>query len=130
MRTPVAAIVEDDLSTAEIIAEMCRQHGYQSNIYKSGVDAIFGLHERRPDILIVDIHMPNIGGDTLLEHLVSPPYSFREVPIAMFTADKSYNAKAQHAGLTIRVFFKDGGVAELGRYLEALKPKASSVCSL
>ena len=124
MRKRIAAIVDDDEITSAIMAEFCRRHEYEPMIYRSGVDAIFGLYDRRPDVLITDVHMPNLGGDILLWHLIDPPYVFQDVPIAIFTGDQSYTPKTEHGELNIQVFFKQDGLAKLGHFLDELKGAA------
>jgi len=121
VRRLIAAIVDDDETSVEIVAGICSKHGFDPVVYKSGLEAIFGLEFVRPDILIADMHMPNMDGDGLLWQLAEPPFDFSDIPIMILTGDENYNASGRHTGLNVRVVFKRGGLRELGSFLDTHK---------
>lgn len=59
---PLALIVEDDLSTAEMFAEMLKISGYASERAANGLDALDLLMDHRPDVILLDLIMPGSSG--------------------------------------------------------------------
>ena len=55
-------IVEDDLDVAEMLDAYFRVQGYDVITVNWGEDAIESSHHRRPDLIILDIRLPDIDG--------------------------------------------------------------------
>src|SRR2546426_1801742 len=60
-------IVEDDASLAHLEAEILMAHGFQVTIANNGEQAITTLRHSIPDIVVLDLELPNIlnGWDVL-----------------------------------------------------------------
>lgn len=63
---PLALVIEDDESAADIAATMLNVLGYRTRIAEDGHAALYALAEQAPDLILLDIHLPNMDGVTLL----------------------------------------------------------------
>jgi PleD family two-component response regulator len=55
-------IVEDDLDLAEMLSAYFRAQGYEVSNAVRGVDAVHAISEETPDIVVLDIRLPDIDG--------------------------------------------------------------------
>ncbi len=61
-------VVDDDRLMLTLFVGVLRREGYQSvDIAKSGKDALEKLKEQRPDIVFLDIEMPELSGLDVLK---------------------------------------------------------------
>ncbi|MFZ1990434.1 MAG: response regulator [Alphaproteobacteria bacterium] len=122
MKELVAVIVEDHPVTAEILSDVCRRGGFTPIVYQKAFDALAGLQELRPDILITDVYMPQMSGRVLLRTISESPYSFQGIPIVVLTGDKNAEDIATEGdGLNILVLVKPYGIDQLSHYLDELR---------
>ncbi len=73
MRSPERAhigLVEDDPIMGESIAHRLDLEGYQVDWWQSGGDALRAVRDRAPDLLICDIRLPDINGETLFDKVI------------------------------------------------------------
>jgi CheY-like chemotaxis protein len=78
-------VVDDDDGTLEAIAELLRGAGYATSTATTGVDALLHLRHSRPDLLLLDLIMPDMDGWQLLERLREDTELARP-PIVVMTA--------------------------------------------
>lgn len=67
MQKPFALIIEDHLTTAEFFATALSESGYKTEIVGSGHDAISRLPDVVPDLIILDLHLPEVHGAEILK---------------------------------------------------------------
>jgi two-component system sensor histidine kinase ChiS len=78
-------IVEDEPDTAEMFAEMIRLSGYRI-IKTYGGSAAIGLLEReKPDILVLDLMMPDVSGFDVLQFVRREPH-LEKMPVIVVSA--------------------------------------------
>jgi two-component system alkaline phosphatase synthesis response regulator PhoP len=78
-------IVEDDEDIADSIRYNLEREGYILRLAKSGEDALGLILDRLPNLIILDLNLPNINGFELCRRLRAEPSTAR-VPILMLTA--------------------------------------------
>jgi len=78
-------IAEDDRDTREVLAFYLDSLGYEVMTAPHGSTAISLAQQRRPDILLTDINMPNVDGLELIRRLRADRVLGR-VPILAMTA--------------------------------------------
>ena len=66
MTKPFALIVEDHLASAEFFALALSESGFETEIIRSGQDAIGRLSEVVPDLIILDLNLPRVHGSEIL----------------------------------------------------------------
>lgn len=62
-------VVEDDRDIAELISRSLATSGYEVSVAGRAKDAIAQAHARRPDLITLDIHLPDADGFTVLQQL-------------------------------------------------------------
>ncbi|MDZ4159683.1 MAG: response regulator [Anaerolineaceae bacterium] len=78
-------IVDDDLETLRLIGMILQRQGYQSITATSGDQAITLMQTEKPDLIILDVMMPDMDGFQVARH-IRKHFKTAEVPILMFTA--------------------------------------------
>ena len=78
-------VADDDPITQRIVASIVSRLGHQVLQASNGVDALRQVHELTPNLLILDIAMPEMDGLTALRRLRSDD-RFKDLPIIMLTA--------------------------------------------
>ena len=78
-------IVEDSRTQAEELRYILEQHSYNTEVAKSGKEALAILSERKMDIVITDIVMPEMQGYELCQRIKSDK-SKRNIPVILLTA--------------------------------------------
>lgn len=69
MRNKTIFIVEDSKATAEIYKSYLDDVGGNIRIFHQGLDALEAISEIQPDILLLDIELPDINGLEILEFI-------------------------------------------------------------
>lgn len=78
-------VVEDDKQIADMIAFKLRNSGHQVIQAQDGEEAIDLAKNHLPDLVMLDVMMPGIGGFEVLRRLKIDP-ALRTVPVIMVTA--------------------------------------------
>jgi len=78
-------LVEDDQDSAEIVVRAATQAGHGVRHVVNGVEAIQALDEKRPDIIILDLMMPEMDGFEFLRKIRSSK-DYRDIPVIVVSA--------------------------------------------
>jgi len=78
-------IIEDEPDAAELFAEMMRLNGYRVLKTYSGTPAMQLIAQQRPDLIIMDIMMPDVSGLDVLRSVRSDP-SLASIPVVIVSA--------------------------------------------
>ncbi len=62
-------VVEDDPDTARDLTELLARAGHRGAVAESGVAALEYVHSHRPDLILLDLGLPDIHGLTFLNRL-------------------------------------------------------------
>jgi two-component system KDP operon response regulator KdpE len=76
-------IADDDPDILELVARLLQRAGHDVVRARDGQEALQALWERRPDLVILDIGMPKLGGWQVLERI----REVSRVPVLMLTAE-------------------------------------------
>jgi signal transduction histidine kinase/CheY-like chemotaxis protein len=84
---PKVLYIEDNLSNLNLVERIFSQRGQVDLIVamqgRLGLDL---AREHRPALILLDLHLPDIGGDQVLEELRDDPAT-RTIPVVMISAD-------------------------------------------
>ena len=83
-------VVEDDLNTRRLTADVLEENGYSVLTAKDGVEALEILDSKHADLIIADIMMPRMDGYELTRQLRQ---SGSSIPIIMVTAKEAIQDK-------------------------------------
>ncbi|MBI2302723.1 MAG: response regulator [Armatimonadetes bacterium] len=80
-------IVEDDVNEALLYEEVFCEQGYEVRTCNRADAAVGAVKERRPDVVVLDINMPERDGLDLLRELMDID---RTLPVVLNTAFSAY----------------------------------------
>ena len=75
-------IVEDEVATAEILADYLRLDGYKTHLLIDGLSVVAWVREHKPALVLLDLMLPGKSGLDICKEI----RSFSSVPIIMTTA--------------------------------------------
>ena len=78
-------LVDDDLDTLLLVELMLQHQGYIIQTASSGLQALEMVESETPDLILLDIMMPEMDGYEVTRRLRSNPSS-SDIPIIMFSA--------------------------------------------
>ena len=104
MTKPLALIIEDDFDATVIFDEALQAAGFDTETIKTGDAAAKRLTEIVPAVVILDLHLPGVGGTTILDQIRSDP-RLAETQVIIITGDSSLadDPKLQRAAVQILV---------------------------
>lgn len=82
---PLILVIDDNPNMGQIVSVMLRSKGYEITIAESGQEALTLLNERRPDLILCDILMPEMDGFEVF-HRVRSERRWRGIPFIFLTA--------------------------------------------
>ena len=63
-------IVEDNELNMKLFHDLLEAHGYRTVGTRNGIEALDLARKHRPDLILADLHLPDIGGDTMWANMV------------------------------------------------------------
>src|SRR4030065_2047956 len=87
-------VVDDDLDTLRLVGPMLQHQGYRINAANSGIQAISMSQTDKPDLILLDIMMPEMDGYEVARKLRADQAT-NNIPIIMFTAKTQGDDKVQ-----------------------------------
>src|SRR5215207_7621876 len=83
--TTTILIVDDEPSGRETLAALLHTQGYQLAFAAGGAEALAQATKLQPDLILLDVMMPEIDGFEVCRRLRADP-AIAEVPIVLVTA--------------------------------------------
>ncbi len=81
-------IVDDNQTNVELLEEVLDLQGYRYNGLLSGRDCLKSMQEERPDLLLLDMMMPEFSGEDVLKAMKKDP-RLSDIPVIFITARAS-----------------------------------------
>jgi CheY-like chemotaxis protein len=81
-------VVEDDLHMRIFITTVLETSGYNATASKDGQEGIRKVKEDRPDLIILDVMMPEEGGVSMYRQLKTDN-QFKNIPVVMLSGVES-----------------------------------------
>ena len=104
-------VAEDETSLNDLLQDALRMNGYETISAKHGLEALRLIREQKPDLVILDINMPQLDGFGVIEKLRNENNS---VPVIVLTARDQKDDKSIGFGLGADDFVtKPFGLEEL-----------------
>ncbi len=85
-------IIDDDVDTLRLVGLMLQRQGYQIVAASNGSQGLAKAFEERPDLILLDVMMPDMDGYEVTRRLRKNPTTVT-VPILMFTAKTQLDDK-------------------------------------
>ena len=67
------AVIEDNVITGDMISDILSEEGFQVIRAYSGTEALYLLKHKRPDLILLDLILPGLDGEGVLEHIKGIP---------------------------------------------------------
>ena len=87
-------VVDDDLDTLRLVGLMLERQGYRIMAASSGQQALSMIYSERPDLVLLDLMMPDMDGIEVARRLRSSPET-EDILIIMFTAKSQIEDKLE-----------------------------------
>lgn len=112
-------IVDDEVQIVNVITRLLSEAGYEVRKASGGKEAIEKIAEEQPDLVLLDINMPDMDGFEICRKLRSDPAN-DSLPIIMLTGkeEPSNIVRALEAGADDYVF-KPSGKEELFKKIKS-----------
>jgi len=81
-------IVEDEESLLKLESILLTSKGYDVRGVANGQDALDAVAEEKPDLILLDIMLPEIDGFEVCQRIKDDPDT-KDIPVIMLTAKKS-----------------------------------------
>lgn len=105
-------VVDDDPSNLRMASHILSGQQMRVSCLKSGNDALRFLQENRPDLILMDIHMPGMDGYETLHAVQSDPHT-AGIPVIFLTADDDSGAETRGLQAGAMDFIKKPFVPEV-----------------
>jgi DNA-binding response OmpR family regulator len=118
-------IIDDDVDTLKLVGLMLERHGYEIVVASNGTLGIERAKEETPQLILLDIMMPDMDGYEVTRRLRADP-ALAHIPIIMFTAKTMVDDKV--AGFEAGVddyLTKPTHPAELTAHIKAVLGRAT-----
>jgi len=79
------AIVEDEAELASLIDYNLKRHGYETHVLTGGKGTLKMLEQHRPDLVVLDVMLPDVDGFELCRQIRQSPVLAR-TPVLFLTA--------------------------------------------
>lgn len=117
-------IVDDFVEYTNMLSSSLKTAGYEVLVANDGGASIRMAKEKKPDLIILDIMMPDVGGTEVRVELMKDPET-KPIPIIFLTGLKAPLQKENHRHLSIpRVSKSEGleGILKIIRETLAQEP--------
>jgi two-component system phosphate regulon response regulator PhoB len=83
---PFALIIEDDEDQALVFTEALVMAGYETETILDGATAQSRIAETKPNVIVLDLHLPYVSGTALLQQIRAAPH-LKNTRVFLVTAD-------------------------------------------
>ena len=82
---PDVLVVDDEPNIVLSLKYLMRQKGYEVRVASNGEEALQALHDKVPDLILLDVMMPKPDGYELCQKIRATP-AWKDIAIIMLTA--------------------------------------------
>jgi putative two-component system response regulator len=133
-------VVEDDEANLKLVVRLLKAQGYFVESVNNGEAAIGIIARHQPDLVLLDVHLPGIGGLEVCRRIKQTPAT-RLIPVVLVTGDaaREHRIAGIHAGAddfltkpfdAEELQARAGSLIRLKRYTDELESAESVILSL
>ena len=101
---PTVLIIEDDAPILRLFQQIIRQAGCRPIGHENGKTSLAYLADHTPDLILLDLTLPDISGEALLDHIQSMPH-LNQTPVAVVSAHPQV-APSVYSGRVVKIITK------------------------
>ncbi|MBF0387081.1 MAG: response regulator [Candidatus Omnitrophica bacterium] len=105
-------ICDDDPTIHKLVGEFLKRSGHEVTFAKDGLDALVLLKKQKPDLMVLDVMMPEINGYDVC-HNVKFDDRLKDLPIVLLTSRDQELDERQGALMGIAYMSKNCSPKEL-----------------
>ncbi len=90
-------IVEDNEEAAMFMSRILEERGYDYHVARNGIEAISAVWENRPELVLLDIMLPQKSGIHVFHEMKSNP-ELEDIPIIVVTGMSQVTGVDLHTG--------------------------------
>jgi CheY-like chemotaxis protein len=113
-----AFVVEDDPDFRDLVCQVLERAGWTVDLADDGISALGRIRSVIPDVIVLDLMMPNLGGVEVLKLLRSTEVG-RRIPVVIATGTRMDDSVR---ALASAVLVKPFEMSELLRVVHSLAP--------
>lgn len=102
-------IVDDHEDTARLLARLLELNGHEARTVSDARRAMAALEQLKPDVVVLDVMMPDIDGPSLLR-AIRASVSFSNTPVLMYSADFSQDRLQETRQLGAQDYIVKGSI--------------------
>ena len=110
-KKPRIVAVDDETEFAAMLKEYFELRGYDISVSSKAVEGIELIHQKKPDVVILDLKMPGISGDEVLKVLKLKQPNIKVIFVTAF----------DDGGKTKKNLLASGAYAYLDKPIDSLK---------
>jgi two-component system response regulator (stage 0 sporulation protein F) len=119
---PTVLIVDDEKNLLELYKSELSAEGYDVLVASTGKEAVEILKRRKPDVVVMDIRMPEMDGIEALGKVVA---RYKNIPVIINTAFSAYQEDFR-AWAAEEYVIKSSDLTELRKALSRVLKKSQS----
>lgn len=77
-------LIEDEQLMIDLLERKLIQEGYEVSVAKNGVEGLEKMKEEKPDIVLLDIVMPRMGGFEVMEEM-NKDAGLKQIPVIVIS---------------------------------------------
>lgn len=121
--------VEDDADMRDLLRLVLEDRGYAVMTAENGLEALARVHEKMPDLILLDIRMPVMSGEEFAVEYDARYGRGPKAPIIVMTAAEHASRRSQEIGASdflSKPFSPDELVDLIKAHLTGLSPQAAA----
>lgn len=88
MRERHILIIDDEADIVRLVQKRIQANGYKVEAYGQGPGAIQTIKATHPDLLLLDLHLPQISGVDIYKEMRREA-ALKDIPVVFFSADST-----------------------------------------
>ena len=115
---PRILIVEDEETVRELYSEFLEKKGYKVETVENGQKALDFLSDKRPDLILSDMNMPELNGKELLKIILADD-KLKDIPVFIITGVDEVSEISECLSMGARGYIeKSNSLAEVVNKIE------------
>jgi DNA-binding response OmpR family regulator len=91
-------LVDDDADVTDVLTDLLRDEGYDVRVAGNGEEGLRLLHEKTPDLVLLDVEMPGMGGLQMAYRMFVEDVGKEHVPILVLSGVVDLDRVAARVG--------------------------------
>ena len=124
-------VVDDNDDNLRIINEILRTRGFSVRLARDGESALRALEQERPDVILLDVMMPEMDGLEVLDRIRANP-THASIPVILVTAKATGRGRPRRLQVRRRLLHHEAvhGAAAAARHRARARGRARRVSAL